>query len=533
MGAENKKLDDIMLSIQVSTIPELLLARAKECGEHIAISEKGHSISYSDLPKHALAVSKALIARGVSKGDRVAIWAPNCLDWVVVALGIHCAGAVLVPINTRMKGREAADIIERSGSRYAFVVGQFLGVDYPAMLADFHPRNLDGIVVLGSPENEHPDDSLESFLSSGGAEVSEQAVLERANSLKANDLSDLLFTSGTTGKPKGVMSGHGQTLKAFSVYSNTIGLAPEDKYLVVNPFFHCFGYKAGWLSGLISGATVLPHAVFDAEEIFERVETERVTILPGPPTLYLSMLEQPRLKEADISSLRVAVTGASSIPPVLIERLRNELGFSVVTTAYGLTECGGIATICDPDEPAEIIASTSGQAIPETELCIMDATGEVLPSGEVGEVCLKGFHVMQGYFNDPVATEQAIDKEGWLHTGDVGYLDDRGNLTITDRLKDMFIMGGFNCYPAEIEAALYEHPDIAMAAVFGVPDQRFGEVGRACVVLMPGSDLTEETLIEWSRKNMANYKVPRSVKFLSELPKNASNKIDKAKLRAM
>lgn len=529
MDSTSKLAASIKLSPQVFTIPELLFARASECGEHVAVIEEGRSVSYSALLEHAVAVAKALLARNVQKGDRVAVWAPNCLDWIITALGIQSAGAVLVPINTRMKGKEVVDILDRSGALHLFVVDKFLGVEYPAMLSGIRPSCLKSIITFGDEfGGEH--ESFSDFLGSG-AHLPDQAVLDRAKALNENDLSDLLFTSGTTGKPKGVMSSHGQTLKAFSVFTKILGIQPADRYLIVNPFFHCFGYKAGWLTGLISGATILPHAVFDAEKIFQRVESEKITVLPGPPALYLSMLEHPRLKQADLSSLRIAVTGASSIPPVLIERIRNELGFSVVTTAYGLTECGGIATICDPAAPAEIIANTSGKAIPETELSIMDPEGKVLAAGEVGEVCLRGFHVMQGYFNDSEATAEAIDKSGWLHTGDVGFIDELGNLTITDRLKDMFIMGGFNCYPAEIEAALYENSNIAQVAVLGVPDERFGEVGYACVVLMPGAEQTEESLVAWSRQNMANYKVPRYFHFFKDLPKNASNKVDKSQLR--
>lgn len=271
--------------------------------------------------------------------------------------------------------------------------------------------------------------------------------------------------------------------------------------------------------------------MFNAEEIFDRVERERITVLPGPPTLYLSMLEHPRRQTADLSSLRIAVTGASSIPPSLIQRIRDELGIPTVTTAYGLTECGGLATICDPQAPAETIAGTSGSAIPGTELSIMGAEGERLAVGDTGEICLRGFHLMQGYFNNAEATSEAIDESGWLHTGDVGHVDEDGNLTITDRLKDMFIVGGFNCYPAEIEAALFDHPDIAQVAVVGIPDERMGEVGCACVVLKRGCEQTEQSLIEWSRQQMANYKVPRKVVLFDDLPKNASNKIDKVALR--
>lgn len=511
------------------TIPELVFAGATQYAERIALEAPEESISYAQLPERVLAITRALMASGIETGDRVSVWAPNSTSWVLVALAVHCAGGLLVPINTRMKGNEAADILERSGSRIAFVVGDFLGVDYPSMLAAHRPASLEQVVVIGEPTGADQI-SLADFIQTG-VTVTSAAARERAESIRADDLSDLLFTSGTTGKPKGVMNNHTQTLQAFREYVRIIGLVEGDRYLVVNPFFHSFGYKAGWLTCLIAGATIIPQAVFDAEDIFRRVEQERITVLPGPPTLYLSMLAHPRLAEADLSSLRIAVTGASAIPPVLIERLRNELGFAVVTTAYGLTECGGLATICDPTAPAETIASTSGSAIPGTELGIFDAEGQAVATGESGEICLRGFHVMQGYFNDPEATKEAITADGWLRTGDVGHVDADGNLTITDRLKDMFIVGGFNCYPAEIEAGLFEHPGIAQVAVIGIPDERMGEVGCACVVLKHGVELSEQELIEWSRAQMANYKVPRRVVFYADLPKNASNKVDKLELR--
>jgi acyl-CoA synthetase (AMP-forming)/AMP-acid ligase II len=517
------------------TIPQLLLYAGEIHAGRVAIEDGAVRIDYGDLPARALQVTRALLAAGVAQGDRVAIWAPNCHEWVLAALGVHCAGAVMVPINTRMKGVEAADVIGRSGARVLFVVGEFLGVDYPAMLAPLRPASLEQIVVLPGASGRQIGEGecgWTDFLASGGG-VSEADALARASAVQADDLSDLMFTSGTTGKPKGVMSAHGACVRAFSEYARVIGLEAGDRYLIVNPFFHAFGYKAGWLTCLIAGATILPHPVFDAEAVFQRIEADRITVLPGPPTLYLSMLAHPRLAQTDLTSLRIAVTGAATIPPVLIERMRRELGFSVVTTAYGLTECGGLATICDPSDDAETVAGTSGRAIPGTEVRIVDADNRPLPAGEAGEICLRGFHVMKGYFDDPQATVESIDAEGWLHTGDVGTLDARGYLRITDRLKDMFIVGGFNCYPAEIEAALTEHPAIAQVAVIGLPDERMGEVGCACVVLRPGQQLDEPTLIAWSRERMANYKVPRFVRFLPALPVNASNKVMKNELRVL
>ena len=514
------------MTFSPTTIPELLLGAAQQHAGRTAIEENGVCTDYRDLPRLALAVTRSLMARGIGKGDRVAIWAPNGRDWIIAALGIHCAGAVMVPVNTRMKGNEAADILQRSASRLLFVQPKFLGTDYLALLAPHRPDTLEGLVLLGDAP------AWDEFLA-GGASVSEADARQRAAGVRADDLSDLLFTSGTTGKPKGVMSAHGQNIRAFSEYVKVIGLRAGDRYLVINPFFHAFGYKAGWLTCLLAGATILPHPVFDAEAVFQRIAAENINVLPGPPTLYLSMLAHPKLAETDLSSLRIAVTGAATIAPSLIERMRRELGFSVVTTAYGLTECGGLATICNPADPAQTIASTSGRAIAGTEVSIRDPQNRALAAGDTGEICLRGFHVMQGYFEDPQATAETIDTEGWLHTGDIGQLDAAGNLRITDRLKDMFIVGGFNCYPAEIEAGLIEHPAIAQVAVIGVPDERMGEVGCACVVLRHEQRLDEAGLILWAREHMANYKVPRMVRFYEALPVNASNKVAKNELRSL
>ncbi len=519
-------------SMTPQSIPALLFAAADRHASRAAIEQDGVAITYAELAGWALVAARALMALGVRPGDRVGIWAPNQAEWVVAALGAHCAGAVLVPINTRMKGAEAADILARSGACVLFCVGDFLGSYYPDMLSGLRPSSLRHIVVIGAARRDpgrHDMDWLE-FLDLA-PRVDEDRARRTAAKVKAGDLADLLFTSGTTGRPKGVMSTHGAAVRAFTEYAKVIGLVPGDRYLIVNPFFHSFGYKAGWLTCLIAGATILPQAVFDAEDILGRIERDRISVMPGPPTLYLTMLAHPRLARADLSSLRVAVTGAATIPPILIERMRKELNIRVVTTAYGLTECGGLATICDPDDDATTIATTCGKAIPGTELSIMDAASRPVPAGQTGEVCLRGYHVMKGYFEDAKATAETIDAAGWLHTGDVGVVDERGYLRITDRLKDMFIVGGFNCYPAEVEAMLAEHPAIAQVAVIGVPDERLGEVGCAWVVARGDAGLTEDEVIAWSRGRMANYKVPRFVRFVRQLPVNASNKVLKNELR--
>ncbi len=515
-----------------ATLPQVLRRAAQRHAERAAIVDGGLTLSYVGLAAAAEHVARSLIAVGLEAGDRVAVWMPNQAEWIVAACGVHMAGGVLVPINTRMKGAEAGDILGRSGARVLFCVGEFLGQYYPALLDGLELPALERIVVVGDSEARGGrETNWAAFLHEAG-KVDAARVAEREAALRADDTSDLMFTSGTTGRPKGVMSAHGPTIRAFTEWARVVGLGEGDRYLVINPFFHTFGYKAGWVAAFLQGATVYPMQVFDAGAVLARIEVDRINFLPGPPTVFLSMLAHPRLAEFDLSSLRSAVTGAASVPPVLIERMRSELGFRNVTTAYGLTECGGCATVCDPGESAETIATTCGKALPGTEMRCADAHGRTVAAGEPGEVLLRGYHVMQGYFDDDAATREAIDAEGWLHTGDVGVIDERGFLRITDRLKDMFIAGGFNAYPAEIERLMAPHPAIAQVAVIGVPDQRLGEVGCAFVVLRPGAALVEADCIAWCREQMANYKVPRCVRFVDALPLNASNKVDKKVLRA-
>jgi acyl-CoA synthetase (AMP-forming)/AMP-acid ligase II len=334
--------------------------------------------------------------------------------------------------------------------------------------------------------------------------------------VSGDDVCDIVFTSGTTGRPKGVLMTHAQTLRLYAEWCDLADLREGDRYLIVNPFFHIFGYKAGCITSLIRGATILPVPVFDVDRVFDLVEREKVTVLPGPPTLYHSLLAGQGGR--DLSSLRVAVTGAADIPVDLVRRIVTDLPFRTVMTGYGLTEAG-TATASRPGDSFEDIATTVGTPCDGVEIRIADD----------GEVLVRGYSVMRGYLDDPAATAEAIDPDGWLHTGDLGTLDDRGRLRIVGRKKDMFIVGGFNAYPAEIEGFLMEHPAVAQAAVIGVPDERLGQVGKAFVV--PRGALAADELIAWSRERMAGFKVPRYVEFLEELPLNATGKVMKDQLR--
>ncbi len=513
---------------QARTTPECLARAAARFGDASAIEDGPVRLGFAGLATEVLRAARAFLAAGVARGDRVALWAPNQWEWIVAALGLQSAGAVLVPLNTRFKAAEAGYVLRRSRACLLLTVGEFLGTNYAESLAQEELPDLEAIVLLrGSARGAL---GWSEFLAHG-VSIPEPEARARAASISPDDLSDLLFTSGTTGHPKGVMTTHGQNLRAFAAWSEVVGLRPGDRYLVVNPFFHAFGYKAGWLASLMRGATVLPHAVFDVPAVLERVARERVSVLPGPPTLYQSFLAHPERARFDLSSLRLAVTGAAAIPVDLVRRMKSELGFETVITGYGLTECCGIVSMCRFDDDPETIATTSGRAIPTVEVRCVDAGGKEVPRGQPGEVVVRGYVVMRGYFEDEAETRKTIDSDGWLHTGDVAVMDERGYLRITDRIKDMFITGGFNCYPAEIENLMYHHGGIAQVAVVGIPDERLGEVGVAFVVPAPGHAPTPDSVIAWCRENMANYKVPRRIEILDSLPMNAAGKVMKFALR--
>lgn len=505
------------------TIPQVVRAAAT-FGDREALVDGDRRWTFSELVREIERCARSFVALGLRPHDRVAVWAPNSPEWMFAALGAQMVGGVLVPINTRFKGAEAAYVIERSGASFLFVANGFLGIDYASDVSEQPTPSLRHLVdIAGSSWNEFID---------AGIRVPETAIAEREAAVRPDDLCDIIFTSGTTGRPKGVMSRHDQTIRVFLEWSSIVGLDADDRYLIVNPFFHTFGYKAGFLACLLRGAAMLPLAVFDVPTVLRMVSTERITALPGPPTLYLSILNHPDRHAFDLSSLRLAVTGAAAVPVEMIRRMREELSFRVILTAYGLTESTGTITMCRQDDDPETISSTSGRAISDIEVRVVDEDNVEVPRGTAGEIVCRGYNVMPGYFADPDATADTVDEDGWLHTGDVGVMDERGYLAITDRLKDMFIVGGFNAYPAEIENALLEHPAVAQVAVVGRPDERMGEVGHAFVVRRTDRTCDADELVEWARTRMANYKVPRGITFVEALPLNASGKVLKFELRA-
>jgi HIP---CoA ligase len=466
----------------------MVLSVADRFGDAEAIVDGSLRYTFTQVVERIRCAAGAFADLGVGKGERVAIWGPNSAEWIIAAFGLLTAGGVLVPVNTRFKTEEAGDIIGRSGAKAVLVQKGFLGQDYTAPA---------GIPVI---------DLKSDFLCGGGP-------FERPAS--GTDIADVIFTSGTTGRPKGAMMNHRQTLRMYEEWATLADLREGDRYLQINPYFHTFGLKAGLIASFLRGATMLPVAVFDIDTVVDLIEREHITMLPGPPTLYHSLLTVP--DKAKLSTLRAGVTGAADIPVELVRRIHGELPFQTLMTGYGLTEAGNV-TLSRPGDSFEDVATTAGLPCEGVEVRIADD----------GEVLVRGYGVMQAYLDEPEATARAIDDGGWLHTGDLGNFDDAGRLRVVGRKKDMFIVGGFNAYPAEIEGFLLEHPAVAQAAVIGVPDDRLGQVGKAFVVAK--TEVSEDDLLAWCRERMAGFKAPRSIEFLDELPLNATGKVMKDQL---
>ena len=507
-----------------STIPALVHDAAIRYPQSVALEGDDRSWTFPELADACRVSTRAFMAAGISPGDRVAIWAPNSPRWIIAAVGLQSAGAALVPMNTRFKRDEAADILSRTKASLLVTVGDFLGTRYLDLIDDDPLPALEHRVLLDdADERAQP---WEEFLDAG-KQVSIDVARARTESIGPDDLADIMFTSGTTGRPKGVTITHGQNLFAYERWTDAVGLRHGDRYLIVNPFFHAFGYKAGWMACIMRGCTILPEPVLDVDRVLRRVGEEKVSVLPGTPPLYESLLMHPNRSRYDLQSLRLAITGGAAIAPELIHRVYDELGFDTAVTGYGLTETAGVATQNRAGTSPETIALTSGPPLPDIDVIAVDSSGCELGPGESGEIMVRGPNVTRAFLDDPEATADAIDPEGWLHTGDIGFFDADGNIHITDRLKDMYIMGGFNCYPAEIERIMYEMPEIAQVAVIGVPDKRMGEVGKAFIVATPGTSPSASDIIAWCREEMSNFKVPRSVEFVESLPTTASGKIQK------
>ena len=509
----------------------MALASAEIFGPSTALIDGERRWTYTELDGTVRRAIAAAIALGIEKGDRVGLWGPNTSEWIVAALGVLGAGGILVPLNTRWSGEEIGYALQKADTSALFLSQGFLGLDQMGSLRAADPALRATELVVTLEGEVAGARTFDEFLALEVATSPEQVDASIAG-ISPDDPSDIMFTSGTTGRPKGVVLRHGASLQVYNSLADLETLRPGDVFLIIPPFFHCFGYKAGWMACMLKGVTMIPQKVFEVEQVLDRIEKDRVSVILGPPTIFTDILHSPRLAHIDYSSLRVSCPSAASVPVELVKRLSSELGFDVVLNAYGLTEAHGAVSMCHPGDDPELVSNFAGPPLEGCEVKIVDDDGAELPVDEQGEVLVRGYNLMTEYYDEPTATAEAIDSEGWLHTGDIGFVNEIGYLKITDRKKDMIITGGFNVYPAEVERVILLDDSVGEAAVVAAPDERMGEIGVAFVVPRPGNTIDVEALLTYLKKSLAAYKLPRKIRIVESLPRNASMKVLKHILRA-
>jgi fatty-acyl-CoA synthase len=492
-------------------------------------------------------MANAMLNMGVKKDDKVAIWMSNIPEWVYAHFACVKIGAPVIPLNTRYKVHELEYILRQSDSTTLFMMDQFLKIDFIPMIYEVCPELkgskpgelqsrslplLKRVIVAG---RQSYDGMLDySRVLESGKDYSGSSELRKAQeAVKPADVYIIPFTSGTTGFPKGVVTTHDQYVRVISGFSDRFQMTEKDRILVVAPFHHNMGNMTGMTLGACHGACILPMESFDPGEALRLIDEEKVTNFSGSPTMYIMMLDHPDFPKRDTTSIKSCIIGGADVSPDLVKTIIDKMGIKDVISAYGMTENTGISTCSRRGDPIELVANTAGKLTFEgCELKILDPdTGEEVPSGTQGEICTRGWFVMKEYYKLPEETAKAFNRDGWFRTGDLGTMDENGYIRITGRLKDMFITGGVNAYPAEIESFLMTHPKVSMAAVAGVPDRRMGEVGMAFIKLKEGQTATEEEIVGFAREKMANYKAPKYVKFVNDFPMTATGKIQKFLLK--
>jgi acyl-CoA synthetase (AMP-forming)/AMP-acid ligase II len=517
----------------IETIPGVLRATAQRLGDKTAlVSLTDAPMSFATLDAMADQFAKALMGDGMKAGDRVGIWAPNQWEWVAAAVGAQRAGGVMVPLIVRFRAGEVTDIINRANVRYLVSAGDYIGLHYPSMLRDEVLPSLERVIVLRADESKLSgrEESWDRFIARGET-ISNAALHEREAGVTPDSISDIMFTSGTTGRPKGAVFKHVGAVRAARVMETFMSMTDKDCFCPMGTFAHVGGYKQGWLAGLLTGATVCWGDAGDLESTLYLASKLRVSVMPAPPIIWQGVLDTDRSKW-DLSALRFISTGGTMVPTEMVRRLIDEMGVEQVATGYGMTETCGIDNHTRRTDTPEQIANTVGNPAADTEVRVVNGDGKDVGPNEEGEIIVRNGRQLLEYLDDPKATAAAL-KDGWYYTGDVGRKDADGYLTITDRLKDMYITNGFNVYPAEIERLMSSLPGLEQCAVIGVPDERAGESGRVFIVRSPGSTLTAEDVVNWCKANFANYKVPRQVRFVDTLPRNLMGKVLKHELRAL
>lgn len=517
----------------------------------LVYADRGLRLTYAEFRREVERCARALMALGLRKGDHVAVWAQNVPEWVVLQFATGKTGTVLVTVNPAYRAAELRYVLEQSDAAALFLTGGVKDADFLGVLGEAVPGLADApagealepeglphlrhVVLVGEPAAgaEVPPAVLRYGEFLRGAEgVPEEELAARQGSLGADEVINMQYTSGTTGFPKGVQLTHANIVKNAFYVGECMELGPGDRVCIPVPFFHCFGCVLGTLNAVAHEGTMVPVEQFDPLAVLEAVEAERCTALLGVPTMFIAELGHPEFGRFDTGSLRTGIMAGSPCPVEVMKRVVEEMGAGEITIAYGQTEASPVITQTRTDDPIERRVSTVGRSLPNVEVRIVDpATGEGVAPGEVGELCTRGYHIMEGYYKMPEKTREAIDREGWLHTRDLATMDEWGYVQIRGRADDMILRGGENIHPREVEELLYTHPGVSDVQVYGVPDEKYGEQVAAAVIPREGADLTEEGVREFCRDAIAAFKVPRYVEFVTEFPMTASGKVQKFRLR--
>jgi fatty-acyl-CoA synthase len=529
------------------TIPDLLseTVRAHAHRPAVIFHDSGPRWSYADLMAQADRLAAGLLRIGIGKGDRVGIWSPNRPEWVLTQFATARIGAILVTINPAYRLAELEYVLNKVQCRALVIADAFKTSDYIAMIGALAPE-LAASVPGALPAAKLP--ALRTVIRMGAERTAGMFrfddVLEMGHDARTQDLDaasaalapedpiNIQFTSGTTGSPKGATLSHDNIVNNGRLTAATMRFTENDRLCIPVPLYHCFGMVMGVLGCATTGAAmVFPGQSFDPRATLAAVATERCTALYGVPTMFVAMLQHPQFKDFDLSSLRTGIMAGAPCPIEVMRRVMLDMHLAEITIAYGMTETSPVAFQSHVDDPIERRVATVGRVHPHVEAKVIDARGETVPVRERGEICTRGYLVMKGYWGDPERTAEAVDEDGWMHTGDIGIIDEEGYCEIVGRLKDMLIRGGENIYPREIEDFLFRHPKIEQVQVFGVPDEKFGEEVCAWVVLKAGQVATEEEIRDFCRGQIAHYKIPRYVRFKTELPMTITGKPQKFKMR--
>ncbi|HRX07883.1 MAG TPA: AMP-binding protein [Candidatus Limiplasma sp.] len=540
-----------MNDLQEYTIPELLRRNVRNVPDNdcVVAPEFGVRWSWKEFDRLSDVIARGLYALGIRKGDHVAIWATNVPEWVLVMFATAKLGAILITVNTNYKQFELNYLLRQSDAKMLIMIGGVKGNDYlehitglvPALLTnepdavrDEKLPCLERVILIGDEDRKPKGATAFSALYALAETVPEETLAQITASLTSHEVINMQYTSGTTGFPKGVMLTHYNITNNGQFMGDCMKFTDEDRLMIVVPLFHCFGCVLGVMSCLTHASTMVLMTRYDPAKEMEYIQAERCTAVHGVPTMFIGTLEHPDFGKIDFSSLRTGIMAGSPCPIKTMRDVTEKMHLHELTITYGQTECSPGMTMSRTDDPLEIRVTTVGRLLPHTEgMIINPETGLEVPRGTPGEIVTRGYHVMKGYYKMAEATRMAIDEKGWLHTGDIGTMDENGYFKITGRLKDMIIRGGENIYPREIEEFLYTHPAIRDVQVIGLPDEKYGEAVCACVIFKDGMTATQEDIITYVRNGMSRFKAPKYVLPMTSFPMTASGKIQKYKLREM